>query len=101
VCDHLLVLAASQVRVSGDVSDLLRTHHRLSGPRQGALPRGCDVIEERHTDRQSILLVHTDEPILDPAWTVSPVTLDDLVIAYMGRRTGPEPTGRPSMEVVR
>ena len=29
--------------------------------------------------------MRTDDPILDPAWTVSPVTLDDLVLAYMGQ----------------
>jgi ABC-2 type transport system ATP-binding protein len=34
-------------------------------------------------DKQSTLLVHTDTEILDPAWTATPVTLDDLVLAYM------------------
>ena len=32
VCDHLVVLVDSQVRVAGDVEELLATHHRLSGP---------------------------------------------------------------------
>jgi ABC-2 type transport system ATP-binding protein len=31
------------------------------------------------------MLVRSDGPILDPAWTVTPVTLDDLVLAYMRR----------------
>ena len=31
VCDHLVVLVASLVRVAGEVSDLLASHHRLSG----------------------------------------------------------------------
>src|SRR5205823_5162080 len=31
VCDHLVVLVASQVRVIGEVETLLATHHRLSG----------------------------------------------------------------------
>jgi ABC-2 type transport system ATP-binding protein len=43
------------------------------------------VIEATHTDRQSTLLVHADEPIIDPAWSVEEVSLEDIVLAYMGR----------------
>jgi ABC-2 type transport system ATP-binding protein len=43
------------------------------------------VIEESHTDRQSTLLVRTEEPIIDPAWSVEEVSLEDIVLAYMGR----------------
>jgi ABC-2 type transport system ATP-binding protein len=85
VCDYLVVLVASQVRIAGEVSELLASHHRLAGPRRGpgTLPAGQDVIEESHTDRQSTLLVRTDEPIHDPAWTVTPVSMEELVLAYM------------------
>jgi ABC-2 type transport system ATP-binding protein len=85
VCDYLVVLVASRVRVAGEVSALLESHHRLSGPRRdrGTLPADQEVIEESHTDRQSLLLVRTDEPICDPAWTVKPVSMEDLVLAYM------------------
>jgi len=87
VCDYLVVLVASRVRVAGEVSALLASHHRLSGPRRdpGALPAGQEVIEESHTDKQTILLVRTGEPIHDPAWTVRPVSMEDLVLAYMSR----------------
>src|SRR5215472_747741 len=87
VCDYLVVLVASRVRVAGEVSALLESHHRLSGPRRdrSTLPAGQEVIEESHTDRQSLLLVRTDEPICDPAWTVKPVSMEDLVLAYMSR----------------
>jgi ABC-2 type transport system ATP-binding protein len=87
VCDYLVVLVASRVRVAGGVSALLASHHRLSGPRRdpGALPAGVEVIEESHTDKQSILLVRTGEPIHDPSWTVTPVSMEDLVLAYMSR----------------
>jgi ABC-2 type transport system ATP-binding protein len=83
VCDYLIVLVASQVRVAGEVSELLASHHRLSGPRRGTLPAGQYVIEESHTDKQSTFLVRTDEPIYDPAWTVTPVSMEELVLAYM------------------
>jgi ABC-2 type transport system ATP-binding protein len=91
VCDHLVLLVASRVRLAGDVDDLLGAHHLLTGPRQhGALPGDQEVVHESHTDRQSTLLVRTEAPILDPAWSVTHVTLEDLVLAYMRQaRDGP------------
>jgi ABC-2 type transport system ATP-binding protein len=87
VCDYLVILVASQVQLAGEVSDLLASHHRISGPRRDPrkMPREQEVIEESHTDKQSTLLVRTDQPILDPAWSVMRVTLEDLVLAYMSR----------------
>ncbi|MGH9170794.1 MAG: ABC transporter ATP-binding protein [Acidimicrobiales bacterium] len=98
VCDYLVVLVASRVRVAGEVSSLLASHHRLSGPRRdpSTLPASQVVIEESHTDKQSMLLVRTDEPIIDPAWTVKPVSMEDLVLAYMSEGRGTvadSPTG--------
>jgi ABC-2 type transport system ATP-binding protein len=49
------------------------------------LPAGQRVIEESHTERQSTLLVQSDAPIIDPAWSVEEVSLEDIVLAYMGR----------------
>jgi ABC-2 type transport system ATP-binding protein len=94
VCDYLIVLVASRVRVAGEVTELLASHHRLSGRRRspGTLPTGQEVITESHTDKQSNLLVRTDEPVLDPAWDVKPVSLEDLVLAYMSRARDDAPT---------
>ncbi|MHB8340860.1 MAG: ABC transporter ATP-binding protein [Mycobacteriales bacterium] len=85
VCDYLIVLISGRVALDGEVETLLASHRRLSGPRRdpATLPADQKVIEERHLDKQSTLLVRTDQPILDPAWTVTPITLDDLVLAYM------------------
>jgi len=89
VCDYLIVLTGSRVQVAGDVEELLASHHRLTGPRRDLdrLPADQEVVEASHTDRQSTLLVRSDGPILDPAWTVEQVGLEDLVLAYM-RRAG-------------
>jgi ABC-2 type transport system ATP-binding protein len=102
VCDYLVVLVASRVQVAGEVGDLLSSHHRLRGPRRDAssLPAGQEVIEESHTDKQSTFLVRTSDPVLDPAWAVTPVTLDDLVIAYMSRSAAPERAHRPVLKVM-
>jgi ABC-2 type transport system ATP-binding protein len=85
VCDYLVVLVAGRVALEGDVDTLLASHRRLVGPRTDttAMPATQAVVEASHVDKQSTLLVRTETPVLDPAWTVSPVTLDDLVLAYM------------------
>jgi ABC-2 type transport system ATP-binding protein len=103
VCDYLVVLVASRVRVVGEVAALLASHHRLSGPRRDprTLPASQEVIEESHTDRQSTVLVRTSDPIHDPAWTVRPVSLEDLVLAYMSRAREANHVGRPTLEVLR
>ena len=102
VCDYLVVLVASRVRVAGEVSDLLASHHRLSGPRRdpGTLPTGQEIITESHTDKQSNLLIRTDGPVLDAAWAVKPVSLEDLVLAYMSRAGDEAPARRQHLGVV-
>jgi ABC-2 type transport system ATP-binding protein len=104
VCDYLVILVDSYVRVSGEVTDLLAEHYRISGPRRdaNALPSGQVVVEESHTDKQSTFLVRSSEPILDPSWTVKPVALEDLVLAYLGQSRARSSSSRPAgLEVVR
>jgi ABC-2 type transport system ATP-binding protein len=103
VCDYLIVLMASKVRLTGPVDELVTTHYRLTGPRcdPAALPPGWDVIEASHTDRQSTLLVRTDTPVMDPAWTVDQVDLEDLVLAYMAQAPGSAPGYRRAQEAQR
>jgi len=102
VCDYIIVLVASEVRLAGEVSDLLASHRRLSGPRRdpGRLPANQEVIQESRTDKQSNLLIRTNGPVLDPAWTVTPVSLEDLVLAHMSRARDDRPARRPRLGVV-
>jgi ABC-2 type transport system ATP-binding protein len=85
VCDHLVVLSSGRVVLDGEVDALLECHQRLIGPRRDpvGLPPTQTVIEQSHAEKQTTLLVRTDSPVLDPAWTVTPVTLDDVVLAYL------------------
>ena len=87
VCDYLVVLAASRVQVGGDIDELLSTHHRLVGtPRDlDNLPDTVHVIESSSTDRQTTVTVRSVDPIMDPAWSVESLTMEDLVLAYMGQ----------------
>src|SRR6266498_2901071 len=103
VCDHLIVLVDSRVRVAGEVEELLATHHRLTGARRDPtrLPADQHVVSASHTDRQTTLIIRTDAPIHDPAWTVSQLGLEDLVLAYMGKPADTGRNDRPILEVQR
>jgi ABC-2 type transport system ATP-binding protein len=100
VCDYLIVLVASRVRVAGEVDDLVASHYRLTGLRRDPadMPAGVSVIEASHTDRQSTMIVRTSAPIDDPAYAIERISLEDLVLAYM---TGAAPDPRPALEMTR
>jgi ABC-2 type transport system ATP-binding protein len=87
VCDYLIVLVASRVRVAGEVADLLASHYRLTGARRdpAGLPGGAEVVVASHTDRQSTLVVRSSTPIDDPSFHSELLTLEDLVLAYMSQ----------------
>jgi ABC-2 type transport system ATP-binding protein len=99
VCDFLIVLVDSRVQVAGEVDELLATHHRLTGPRRDPdrLPADQLVVSAHHTDRESTYVVRADAPIYDAAWTVAPLSLEDLVVAYLDRR--PAENRRVALEV--
>ena len=99
VCDYLVVLVGSRVRVAGDIDELAASHYRLCGPRheRSALPSDLEVIGESHTDKQSTFVVRTYGGILDPSWTVEQLDLEDLVLAYMTRAVAQD--RRPKLEV--
>ncbi|WP_433258332.1 ABC transporter ATP-binding protein [Streptosporangium sp. CA-135522] len=99
-CDYLIVLVDSRVQVAGETDELLATHHRLTGPRRDPdrLPADQYVVSARHTDRQSTYVIRTDAPIHDPAWTVTQLSLEDLVLAYMDKHTADQ---RIALEVQR
>src|SRR4051795_12228721 len=77
ICDFVIVLVASQVRVAGTIEHLLATHHRLTGPPDQDLPDG-EVIEARHTGEATTALVRSAGTAAPTGWTVEPVTLEDV-----------------------
>jgi ABC-2 type transport system ATP-binding protein len=102
VCDYLIVLVGSRLRVAGPVDELLATHHLLTGPRRDpdTLPEAMQIISASHTNVQTTLLVRTSDPIIDPAWTISQVGLEDLALAYMSKAAGRRRRdNRPHLEV--
>jgi len=99
VCDYLIVLVDSRVRVAGEIEELLAGHHRLIGLRQPgvAAPANQTVIATRETDRQRILIVRSDGPIVEPGWEIESINLEDLVLAYMGEGAAGE-VGLPTTQ---
>jgi ABC-2 type transport system ATP-binding protein len=89
VCDHLVVLRNGRVAVDGDIASLVRSHRLLSGPRHtGSLNGVGQVIDRTDTDRQTIALVRTEGPVLDPGWEIGNVDLEEIVLGYLGGRDG-------------
>ena len=91
ICDYLIVLVASRVRVAGEVDALLANHYQLTGPRcdPASLPAEWEIITASHTDRQSTLLVRSDKPITEPGMVIDQIGLEDLVLAYMSQASRP------------
>jgi len=86
VCDHIILLAGSRVQLCGDIDTLLAEHKVLVGPRKDTAPieRTHKVVQTVATARQSTLFVHLNGPVIDPAYQAEDVTLEELVLAYMG-----------------
>lgn len=93
VCNHLIVLAGSRVQIAGDVTNLLASHYRLSGPHQDRdfLPPVGRVIAQSRAGTNTTFLVRGDRPTPHPAWTAEPVDLEDLVLAYMSQARDSQP----------
>jgi ABC-2 type transport system ATP-binding protein len=83
VCDHLVILSSSNVRISGSIETLLAEHHVLIGPRSDTPPPGPDVVLARAAERQTTLLVRGALPDLGPNWQRLQPDLDEIVLAYL------------------
>jgi ABC-2 type transport system ATP-binding protein len=85
------MLSASRVQLCGDIDELLAEHRLLTGPRKDttAIERDHRVVQVTRTPRQTTMLVRLNGPIVDPAFEASEVSLEELVLAYMGEDAPP------------
>ncbi|HEV2342572.1 MAG TPA: ABC transporter ATP-binding protein [Actinocrinis sp.] len=85
VCDYLIVLVSSHVRLAGEVDHVMAAHHRIVCTRRdpGALPPGLDVVSAEHTDRQSTFVVCADAPLPAGDWAAESLSMEDLVLTYL------------------
>jgi ABC-2 type transport system ATP-binding protein len=86
VCDHLVILAQARAELAGPIDEILAGHRLLTGPRTEAraVARMHDVIRERHTERQTTLLVRANGHVYDADWELHEVDLEEIVLAYLG-----------------
>ena len=89
-----------RVNLTPDLGAVARVELRRETPVPEQIdlrPADQTVIQQSHTERQSTFLVETTRPVLDPAWTVSDVGLEELVLAYMATPS----TARPAAPALR
>ena len=87
VCDYLIILSSGRVQLADGIDEITRSHKLLVGPRTdpAAIASIHEVIEVNHSDRQTTLLVRVNGHLFDSSWQAHDVTLEDIVLAYLGR----------------
>jgi len=100
VADYLIVLGGGQLRLFGDVEDLLATHRVLTGPVAEAdrCASQVSVIQDKRAGAQAHLLVRStraNDPV-PPGWEAHPVSLEELTLAYL-RSPGSPARPRPAV----
>jgi ABC-2 type transport system ATP-binding protein len=102
VCDHLVILSQAHTQLAGPIDEILASHRLLTGPRTDAatVARVHDVIRESHTERQTTLVVCANGHVYDSCWELHELDLEEIVLAYMGRRAGLNGTHESALEAV-
>lgn len=87
VCDYLILLSSSHVQLSAETETLLGTHKLLTGPadRVSSIANGHAIVHASQAGRQATLVARLHGAVLDPAWTVTDIGLEELVLAYLRR----------------
>jgi ABC-2 type transport system ATP-binding protein len=100
VCDHLVVLADGRCVLADDLDDVLERHRLLVGPRRdiAALERQHTVLRVERTQRQVSVWLRLEGPLTDPTWQVEELSLEDIMLAYLGAGA-PEPPAAVLSEV--
>jgi ABC-2 type transport system ATP-binding protein len=89
VCDHLVILSRSHVQLAGPIDEIVAAHRVLTGARSDpkSVARVHAVVHESHTERQTTMLVRANGHLYDTRWQVDEVSLEEIVLAYLARRT--------------
>jgi ABC-2 type transport system ATP-binding protein len=90
VCDHLVVLAEGRTVLADDLDDVLAGHRLLISARRdtAALEREHTVLRVERTARQVSAWVRLSGPLHDPNWEQSELSLEEVMLAYLGMSAG-------------
>ena len=91
VCDHLILIADSRPVICSEIDDLLATNKLLTAPTRdiAAIEREHEVLTVTRTAREVSLTVRLSGPVIDPAWRVDDLGLEEIVLAYLGHAATP------------
>jgi ABC-2 type transport system ATP-binding protein len=102
VADYLVLLAGGRAQVAGEVDDLLAAHRVLTGPAAEADRYAAQlrVVRDRRAAAQAHLLVEASAPAtaVPPGWEAHPVSLEELVLAYLRAPGAADAPGPPLIE---
>jgi ABC-2 type transport system ATP-binding protein len=93
VCDHLVLLADAEPVICADIDELVASHKLLTAPTRSTatVERQHQVVSTTRTPREVSMVVKCGAPLLDPEWRVDDLSLEEIVLAYLGRATAPPP----------
>jgi len=103
VCDYLIILSAARVQLADEMDRVVETHKLLVGARRdpAAIAAVHNVVQARHTERQTTLLVRTNGHIWDPSWEIHDVRLEEIVLGYLSQSAESPRAGRGVVRKVR
>lgn len=90
-CDHLLLIGDGQVRLAGEIDDLLAAHVHVSAPAQTVLDPHS-VVESHTTGRQLTAMIRPAAPVPGD-WQTGTPSLEELVLSYL---RNPQATAAPA-----
>ena len=101
-CDHLVVLARGETQLTGAMDETVAAHRRLVGP-AALLPSIAarhDVIAVDCDGRQASLVARLRGPLFDSRWEAHPIDLEEVVRAYLRRRSPATAVAPPAVAVL-
>jgi ABC-2 type transport system ATP-binding protein len=87
ICDHLLVLAGGRLVLSDTIESVVSSHKVMTSTARDTtnLEREHDVIAVNRTPRQVSAVVRVNGPVVEPGWEIEDVSLEEIVLAYLGQ----------------
>ncbi len=94
-CDYLVLLTRGMPQLAGAMDEIVANHCRMVGPSEliSSLSSVQSVISCEGGRRQASLLIRRNGGIFDPRWEAQPVDLEQIVLAYLSRRSDAQPRG--------
>jgi ABC-2 type transport system ATP-binding protein len=85
ICDSLILLSASRLKLSGAVEALLQEHHWVMCPseEQEKVEEMGQVLEVIPSKRSCRLMIRSNSLPSKPGWDTQEVSLEDMILAYL------------------